>query len=218
MSTPGWQGPPVQQRPHRGWPAPMPGPPPRRGSRVWLVVTLVTVPLLLLLGGGVTVFVLYQQAHEPGGEPPTGARLGAACSAVSDGTLARMRTTNPTPRASSEDSTHTQCAWGQTRGRDGDGSRDLVVVIRKITPERQAELRCGGVPKPQPALGERACLSVQDMGGTIREAHLQIIDRDTFYLVQYSGWDVGFLDNVPIPDDVLIEAVTDVGNEVLAHS
>lgn len=219
MTTPGWNGPqqhPYGHQPPPGWGVP-PGYPPQppKKKRTGLLITLIAIPVVLLLGAGLTVFLIYQDAHKDGGSPPTGARLGQACAAVSQETLAKLRTTNPDPELSREQEGFTACSWVQTQGKDGEGHRRLTFqVLEPGTPAGERQPKCEGNVLAPPRIGDQACLSIKNYSASSREGQLQFTEGGKFVLVQYEGWDIGLFDTVPMPENELTQTVLDVGNEV----
>ncbi len=217
MTAPGWNGPQQQPYGHGHQPPPgwgYPPQPPKKKSKALLII-LIAVPAVLLLGGGITAFLIYQDAHKDAGTPPTGAQLSPACDAVSRQTLERLRTTNPDPDLSQDRDGFTSCVWTPTLGKDGEGYRQLTFQVLQPsadTKDRQPE--CEGRPYQPPKLGDRACMSVRNVGGAIRESQLQFAAAGKFVLVQYEGWDIGLFDTVPTPDEELTKAISDVGTEV----
>ncbi|WP_410661146.1 hypothetical protein [Amycolatopsis sp. lyj-112] len=211
MTGPGWNGPPQQPYGHQpGW-----GHPPPKKKRLGLMITLIAVPAVLLLGGGLTAFLFYQDAHKDGGSPPSSARLGKACAAVSPQTLARLRTTNPYADLSREQQGHTSCVWEQTEGKDGEGSRQLTFQVTEAAVDRTGrQLECEGTVLAPPNIGDQSCTSIKSYGGASRMGQLQFVENGKFVLIQYQGWDVGLFDTVPMPDEELTKAVLDIANEV----
>ena len=215
---PGYQHQPQQ---HPGWQyAPYPQPQPPKRKRTGLIVSLVLVSLLVLgaIAGGV---VFYLNAHADGGIPPTGAQLDPACDAVSEQTRQRLRTTNPDPTASSARESRgvslVYCGWTQTRGQDGEGSRDLQVQILRYAgaaAQEQRRPQCDGSQLPPPQLGQEACIG-STQSGNITTVTLQVRQGSYFVLVGYSGWDVGLLGNELAPVQDFANAAAGVGQEVL---
>jgi hypothetical protein len=220
MTRPHYPGPPWQgqPRPAYGQPGPPFGyPPPRKKPRVGLIIGLSSLGLvlLLLLGGAVTVFVVYRDAREDGGKPATGGQLPPACAAVTEATKQKVRTTNPDPGSSSTDGTRTQCRWIQTVGRDGEKYRTLKAEI--IDSPNLTKPKCEGDLQPVPRIGDEACLSIKRSGGTPWQTYatLQARQGNRWVSVEYGGWDMGFLMEQQIPDAQINNGATAVVQDLL---
>ncbi|KOV80395.1 hypothetical protein [Nocardia sp. NRRL S-836] len=193
----GWQGHPQQP----GWGPPQP--PKKSKAPVIIILSLVA---LLVLGGGITVAVLYFDAHEDGGSSKRADQLPSVCANVSEAALKKARTTNPNRLGSSETDLgrgkRTICSWNQTAGVDGEGLRNTDVYVTQGAKDedqayqeavRMAMANNQGTPRQKPieGLGDEATAVLMD--GASAFTDITIIVRKGAHVVEvdHTGWDVG---------------------------
>ena len=210
----GWhqqqQGSPSSSRRNRAWPNSPPGygypqGPPKK-SKAPLVIGILAG--LAVLGGAITVLVLYFGANKDGGTTKRAGDVAAACANISEDTLKKARTTNPNALGSRESDLdrgkRTICTWSQTKGEDGAGLRNTNVHVTEASKEpgeiyqdgvKAAMANNQGKPqqKPLEGLGDEATAVLVETSSAFTEVTIIARKGDSVVEVSYLGLDAGFL-------------------------
>lgn len=228
---PGWQ----QQPPSPGWQQPPPGygyppGPPKKSKAPAIIVSIIVG--VLVLGGLITGLVIYLDVNEDSGLKKRADQLPAACGNISESALAKARTTNPNGRGSSErktsGGTRTVCAWTQTKGVDGSGSRSTHVNVASDIDDAQQEYdrivsqakvnnQSTTIHERQlDGLGDQATVVLAETTSAFTDITIIVRKGDNMVEVSYTGWDAGIFTNKQ-PDFAEFEAAAKgIAEEMIA--
>ncbi|QFZ23383.1 hypothetical protein [Saccharothrix syringae] len=207
--------------------------PPAKG-RTGLVVGIVAGVVVLALAGVAGVVAL-DYFEEPGGDP--GEQPIAECDLSADlKSQAHVSSFRLVEKPSEEQGSlrRANCAWGQTRGKDGRDPRNLQFLIYDYSdfsakPEQNTEQAessyddlsafANGLPtKPAEGLGDEALLVIEPTARDTVDVKLIARKGTTVWSITYSGRDKGIFSDSPMPQGEAEAVVRKAAEELLAKS
>ncbi|TWP44895.1 hypothetical protein FKR81_40555 [Lentzea tibetensis] len=184
---------------------------------------------VLVLGGAATAAVIYTSAHKDRGQPYTNAKMPGVCGNVSEAALAKARATNPSGSSNENkigDETTTNCGWGQTKGKDGEGLRTLNVYVYESkdgqrTFDEQVTMakanNQGQIQVKDLDIGDQSTAVLMTTTSAFTGIEVVVRKGDKVVNVDYIGWDVGLFS--PTRPDVpeFEEAAKAIAAEMIAE-